>query len=503
MTNRPTTKIGSYDLLRLLAEGGMAEVWLARKIGPLGVSKLVVVKRILSHQARNRDFVDAFIDEARLTVRLQHPNIVQVLEVGQEQGRPFLALELVDGLDLDRLGHELARRGRPLPIGVAVHVAAGLLRALDYAHALSDEAGQPLHVVHRDISPPNVLLGRHGEVKLADFGIAKARGRLAKTAFGLVKGKAAYMSPEQAAGLPLDGRSDLFAVGVILWESLTGARLFDAGDDFATMRRVREAQVAAPSTKRADLDPALDAVALRLLAKNPAERYPRAKAALAVLEATDWFRRTKADDLAALVDECAGEPLAKTPLPTKSLDINEEPAAAPFEPPPRKGHRLWIAGVVALVVLLAAVGMWRGTKSPSAPASYAPNMTVEGASLIVNPGTPGAMAFWDGRPLNQVPLAWNLPFDKRSHELALLRPGYAPWRTNMSFTKTRVVDQKQILARLEGYVSIAEGEWTIAGRRFAPGEIVALPAGVYVASGGDGLMRLISVKAGQITNISL
>jgi serine/threonine protein kinase len=495
--NDAPQKIGSYTLLRLLAEGGMAEVWLARKAGPLGVSKLVVVKRILSHQARNRDFVDAFIDEARLTVRLQHPNIVQVLEVGEEQGRPFLALELVDGLDLDRLWHELARRGRPLPIGVAAHIAAGLLRALDYAHALSDEAGQPLHVVHRDISPPNILLGRHGEVKLADFGIARARGRLAKTAFGLVKGKAAYMSPEQAAGLPLDGRSDLFAVGVILWESLTGARLFDAGDDFATMRRAREAQVAAPSTKRSEIDPALDAIVLRLLAKNPADRYPRAKAAMAALEATDWFRQTKTDDLAVLVGECAGEPLSKTPPPTKSLDLNEEPAVAALEPPLSKSRRLWIAGAVALAVLLAAVGLWRWTNPPSAPASHAPNATVEGASLIVNPGTPGAMAFWDGRPLNQVPLAWNLPFDKRSHELTLLRPGYAPWRRNMSFTKTRVVDQKQTLARLEGFVSIIEGEWTIAGRRFAPGEIVALPAGSYLAERQTGEHRLVTVPVNQ------
>jgi hypothetical protein len=492
-------KIGSYTLLRLLGEGGMAEVWLARKAGSLGASKLVVVKRILPHQARNRAFVEAFIDEARLTIRLQHPNIVQVLEVGQERERPFLALELVDGLDLERLTHELSR-GRAMPLGVAAHVAAGLLRALDYAHALTDEAGQPLHLVHRDLSPPNVLLGRHGEVKLADFGIAKARGRLSKTAFGLVKGKAAYMSPEQAAGQPLDGRSDLFAVGAILWECLTGARLFDAGDDFATMRRVREGRIPAPSTRRAEVDPALDAIVLKLLARSPDERYPQAKAALLALEATDAFRATKADDVAALVVELAGDPLAKTPLPTKSLDTGEEEAvAAAVVSPWRK--RLAIGLALLVIAALAAIGVWRWPSGPREVAPLVRTAEVEGASLIVDPGTPGALAFWDGAPLDLAPLARRLPFDKQHHELKLLRPGYEPWIKSMTFSKTRVIDRKQRLVCAAGVVRAAAGDWTIAGQRLAVGDELMLPAGHYLADQPSGAPRLVLVQANQTVEL--
>ncbi len=498
MERETPRQLGAYTLLRLLGEGGMAEVWLARHAGPLGARRLVVVKRILPHQARQRTFVEAFVDEARLTCRLQHPNIVQVLEVGTDGDRPFLALELVDGLDLERLWHELARHGRRLPIGVATRIAIELLRALAYAHALADEAGQPLGVVHRDISPPNVLLGRSGEVKLADFGIARARGRLSKTAYGLVKGKAAYMSPEQAAGQSLDHRSDLFAVGVLLWESLTGHRLFDAGDDFVTMRRVRECHLEPPSSRRAEIDPALDAVVLKLLARRAEDRFANAPAAIAALEAAVGDDRGRPEELAVLVAQYTGESLARVTTPTRGLEV-EPVVAIDLHRPKSARWRRWLIGAAAVATMAAVWLLLRGP-APAPPAPVTTPVDVAAASLVIHPGTAGAVAFWDGEPLAEVPVAREIPFDNRNHQLLLLRPGFVPWQRSMSFSKSRLVDQSEHLTREAGWVVPNSDGWTIAGRNTKRGQETALPAGNYLAErAGD--FHLLTIRAGRTSHL--
>ncbi|HEY2365484.1 MAG TPA: serine/threonine-protein kinase, partial [Polyangiaceae bacterium] len=201
-----------------LATGGMAEVYLARRAGPHGFAKQVAVKRILPQLASDPDFVAMFVDEARVTGRLQHPNIVSVFDFGEEGGELFMAMEFVDGTTGARLIRAAAARSEDIPLEVSLHVALSVLRGLEYAHTALDENGKPLHLVHRDVSPGNVLIDRSGAVKLTDFGIARAAEFERRTDVGQLKGKLGYMSPEQVVGRELDARSDLFTLGIVLAE---------------------------------------------------------------------------------------------------------------------------------------------------------------------------------------------------------------------------------------------------------------------------------------------
>lgn len=492
-------RMGEYELVRLLGQGGMAEVWLARRSGPLGTHKNVVLKRVLEHQADNRKFREAFIDEARLVVRLNHPHIVSVLEIIADERRPALVLELVDGIDLERLQSAVAAAGGLLPVEVAVRIVADLLRALDYAHHLTDEAGQPLHIVHRDVSPPNVLLGCNGEVKLADFGIAKARGRLTKTAFGLLKGKASYMSPEQAGGKPLDHRSDLFSVGVVFWECLTGRPLFACGDDLATLNRVREIEAESPHLLRRDVDENLAAIVMRLLAKDPTARYPQAREALTALENNEAFRRGSVRAVADLVNEFAGESPTSVPRTTDLLDLAQADSADDeIATPPARRWRKAMAAVVALFAV-GLLGLW-WTYRPPPPRSAPPLTTLRDATLIVQPATHGAVAYWDETPLGSAPLVRDYPLDRRRHEVRLHRPGYVSLRYNFAFDKPRRIDAAQHLVRQNGTVFVSSptaDTWSIAGRTVAAGEEALLPTGAYLAQNERGETRLITVRANQ------
>lgn len=234
----PILVLGQYEVGDLIATGGMAAVYRARVAGPMGFEKPVAIKVLLDEAAQDEDTVRMFIDEARLGARLSHPNIASVLDFGEADGRFYLAMEYVDGVSLSALLKHLQRGRNPRPLDgrAALFIAQGVLRALSYAHDLKDANGRPLGVVHRDVSPQNILLDRSGAVKLCDFGIATGAHRVEKTQAGLVKGKAAFMSPEQAAGDRLDARSDLYSLGVTLVAMLGGmpssddqARGFDAG----------------------------------------------------------------------------------------------------------------------------------------------------------------------------------------------------------------------------------------------------------------------------------
>ncbi len=481
----------------------MAEVWAARKTGALGASQLAVVKRILPQHAADRAFLQAFIDEARLAVRLTHPNIVQVLEVGEADAEPYLALELVDGADLESVLIDLADRLRPMPRPAAARLAADILRALAHAHGLTDEAGQPLEVVHRDVSPPNILLSRTGVAKLADFGIAKAKGRLTKTSMRLLKGKTPYMSPEQARGETLDGRSDLFSLGAVLWECLTGIRLFESGDDLRNLDLVQHKPIPAPSTLRPDVEPDLDAVVLRLLARDRQARFASASEALAALEKTAAFRQSQSNDVTALAAETAKEPLARLRLPTAELALEEGATLRNLA----RGRRRWraVAAAAALAALLAAWAGWRWSQTvalPPAPADDKPS----GATLVVKPATTGAMFLWDGRPLGLTPLARDVAPDGKKHDAALEKPAYSSWRKSVEFKKSRTIAEKEKLTRLIGRVRAAAelpGVLTIAGRDLAAGEEMALPAGAYLARTESGKPLLVGVLPNQTTTVNL
>ncbi|HUL60951.1 MAG TPA: serine/threonine-protein kinase [Anaeromyxobacteraceae bacterium] len=262
---------GKYLLLDRVAIGGMAEVWAAtlREGAP---GRLVALKRILPTLAEDREFLTMFLDEARIVVQLQHPGIVPVLELGRQGETYYMALEYVPGVTLRALLDRERAAGRRLPVWLAAHVAWRVCDALDYAHRRRDLGGAPLHVVHRDVSPANVLLGFDGGVRVIDFGIAQAAIRTRREG-QVLRGKFGYMSPELVRGLPVDRRADVFAVGAVLHEMLTGVKLFTGESELAVLERIRNAEVAPPSATEPGVPRALDAVVLRALAREPEARW--------------------------------------------------------------------------------------------------------------------------------------------------------------------------------------------------------------------------------------
>ncbi|MES1207130.1 MAG: protein kinase, partial [Pseudomonadota bacterium] len=269
---------GRYTLLEKLAVGGMAEVFRAKIHSSHGFEKILVVKRILPHLAADPSFVAMFIDEAKLTAQLTHPKIVQILDFGDVNGQYFTALEFVDGFDALGLLRIAAQKRVRVPPPVAVFIVQEILEALDYAHNARDMEGKPMQIVHRDISPSNLFVSKRGDVKLGDFGIAHAQRRDAKTQAGTLKGKYGYMSPEQVVGRPIDARSDLFAIGVVLAELLTGRRLFSAAADLDVLLKVRDVRLDRLDKYGTDIPPALDAIVRGTLKKDPAERPQTASA---------------------------------------------------------------------------------------------------------------------------------------------------------------------------------------------------------------------------------
>lgn len=266
---------GKYELLDRIAIGGMAEVFRARLRGDGGFEKHLVIKRILPHLSQDADFVVMLIDEARIAVSLNHPNIVQIYDLGKLEGTYYIAMELIEGGDLK----VVLQRGKRLPIPHALYITIEVLKGLEYAHQKmggSKENPVPLNIIHRDISPPNILLSYEGEVKLVDFGIAKASVRLMETSAGILKGKFEYMSPEQASGLVLDHRSDLFSTAILLYEMLTGRSPFDGTSDLMVLQNVRMSRAIPPSQLNPDIPPKLEQIILKGLAREKDDRYQRA-----------------------------------------------------------------------------------------------------------------------------------------------------------------------------------------------------------------------------------
>ncbi len=284
-------RLGPYELLRRLATGGMAEVYLARRAGPHGFQKLVAVKRILPQFARDPDFVAMFVDEARVCARLGHPNIVQVFDFGEQDGELYMAMEYVDGTTAARLVRAAAGQAEDLPIDACLHITLSILRALDYAHTARDDEGKPLLLVHRDVSPGNVLIDRTGAVKLTDFGIARAAEIERRTDAGQLKGKLGYMSPEQVVGRELDARSDIFTLGIVLAEMLILRPLFSGGKELDVLLRIRDADLTAIDRATGRVPDDLRSVLFRALSRDPALRWPTAAAFAEALE--DVVRRRR------------------------------------------------------------------------------------------------------------------------------------------------------------------------------------------------------------------
>jgi eukaryotic-like serine/threonine-protein kinase len=270
------TPFGKYYLLERINVGGMAEVFRAKAFGVEGFERLVAVKRILPNIAEDKEFIRMFIEEAKLAVQLNHANIAQIFDLGVVDGSYYIALEHVHGRDLRGMFDRCRQLGDPMPVSQACFVVMKVCEGLDYAHNKRDQAGRELHLVHRDVSPQNVLVSFEGEVKLIDFGIAKAAGKGSKTQAGILKGKFGYMSPEQVRGIPIDRRSDVFSCGIVLYELLTGERLFVGESDFSTLEKVRNVEILPPSTYNRRIPDELERIVLKALAKDPEERYQNA-----------------------------------------------------------------------------------------------------------------------------------------------------------------------------------------------------------------------------------
>jgi phosphate binding protein len=402
-----STVLGGYRLIASLGRGGMAEVYLAVRSGISGFHKLTVIKRLradLEASSSAARFRALLLDEARLAARLRHPNIVQTLEVGEDRGQPFMTMEYLEGQSLGRVMKSARRADARLPTAYALRVIADVLAALDYAHTLADYDGTPLGIVHRDVSPQNVFWTYAGEIKLVDFGVAKFAQSSTQTDAGTVKGKLTYMAPEQARGESIDGRADLFAVGIMLWELVSGRRLLRAQTDAATLQRLLFGELPSLARVVPGIDPELARISARALERDRERRYQSAK------EMRDDLERVLAsgprrDELAAFVaplfaeeravvaqhirDALAGgeaivslemadlgsskgveiahtaETVADPVLPIDSPTTVAPVPNAP--PPPRRSRVVWLVAAVAAVLGVDAVVWWQ--LRPGAPAA--------------------------------------------------------------------------------------------------------------------------------------
>lgn len=270
-------RLGSYNIIQMLAAGGMAEIFLAKKIGPGGFEKRVVIKRITKKLLGDSEVLSMFLDEARVQALLDHPNIVQIYELGEEKGSYYIAMEFVPGATLRWVIDNAVAAGRPVPLRHALRIISDVLAGLHYAHERRDARGRNIGLIHRDISPVNVLVSRAGVAKVCDFGVAKSKLQSVMTRVGIVKGKFRYMSPEQISGAPIDRRTDIFAVGIVLFEILAGRRLFDQQPEEAVAAVIRSGKYPSVLEFRPNLPPVVDRILKTALALKPERRFQSAK----------------------------------------------------------------------------------------------------------------------------------------------------------------------------------------------------------------------------------
>jgi len=443
--DKDRTQFGKYTLVERLGRGGMADVWKAKISGPAGFQRTLVIKRILPH----------LVAEARLSARLNHANIVQVFELGDVDGEFYLAMEYVRGRDLVNVVRAQLMKGLPPP-GMGAFVVRELCRALAYAHSLTDDNGQPLKLIHRDVSPSNVMISFDGAVKLLDFGIAKALAEVNenRTVTGTLKGKFGYMSPEQVEGKEVDHRSDLFAAGVVMHEVLTGKRLFKGGSDLQTIAMVRDARVEPPSLINPAVPRELDDICLKALARVPDDRWQGCDEMAVALDEVVHALKWGPERLASMQrDLFPDEPSHSNvvhigPLaPTAVAARNELTVGALRRHDWRR--RAFIAaaalGLFGLVWLVAAKTMHRSeyaaatAKPPvlipvSTPLAPPPPVLPATVTVRVVTTPPGADVYLDSErdPRGKTPLALTMPRSSQNLRLVMKLRGYEPQTSDLT-----------------------------------------------------------------------
>jgi serine/threonine protein kinase len=448
---------GRYRLLDKIASGGMADIFRGVAVGAQGFERVVAIKRIREEAAQVADIGEMFADEARVSALLEHPNIVQVYDFGSVDGNYYIAMEYLRGRNLDEVLRALRAVGERLPPALAVFIAGEVARGLAYAHAFRDNRGRRLDIIHRDISPANVMLLHAGAVKLLDFGIARVTSELrmaiTRGRGGALKGKSPYVSPEQIVGDDVDARSDIFALGAVLWETLTGQRLFKGDSDLDTMDAVMHGEIRRPSELVPGLPSALDHIVLTALARDVRHRYDTAEQMAADLEAVMRSLPSRHGDLPALLHRFWGSPPSQPqarpvsiPVPdpfdpregnTRPLRPDESPALPPRRPSaftllaeerpaPAFSKRWAIGGLGAAILAVVLVVGWlapsRRAPAPMVPAGAMGPVVTPMPAPVAAPELPAASA---ARPVVAVP--------RRPRKLALANPVRA--RKNVGRTR--------------------------------------------------------------------
>ena len=388
---------GKYYLVDRIAVGGMAEIFKAKTFAQAGFEKLLVIKRILTRHTVKEEFVAMFIDEAKITAKLQHPNIVHTYDFGILQGNAYIAMECVEGKDTKQLLSKLSRRRKHLPEEFAVFIAHQMLTGLEHAHDRVDNEGVELRVVHRDISPANILVSYEGEVKVADFGIAKARSEAEDTKDGVLKGKFEYMSPLQAQGKKVDHRTDIFSTGIVLWEMLTGRRLFKTDSDLATLEKIKAGRYPPPSALNPRICDRLDSIVTKALAVRESDRYQTAREFADALESylypstPNSVQRSLRNFMKRIFSmERSSERDALTAGSLVAADLHAQPETFSLLDDwdedltlskPKSSLGLW--GIVAGLLAVGGITFWTSSDSP-APHTPPPP-TVASMTLHIEP----------------------------------------------------------------------------------------------------------------------
>ncbi len=378
---------GRYVLFDFIGRGGMAEIYLAREKTEIGATRLCVVKQILPELASDPKFSDMLVHEAKLAARLSHANVVQVLDLGREDGRLFIAMEYVEGFDLNDLFRRCSNAKIPLPFALAVHVVREALKGLDYAHRRTDDTGHPLGLVHRDVSPSNLLVSFEGEVKVCDFGIAHANdaiaGEVPQELEDVVKGKAGYMSPEHARGEPIDARADVFAAGIVLWELAAGRRLYRVADGAGSLlEQARRAQVPELLTAGLPAEEHLHRIVAKALSVDREARYPSAAAMHRELD--DYAARAKLMTSPLKLGDWLTEAFGSDIVAQRRT---RERAAAALE----RGSPLVLQAVAAPAPTSSAVAFAGDDLGPSTPRHASAAVTSRGRRIAVTLATIAAV----------------------------------------------------------------------------------------------------------------
>jgi serine/threonine-protein kinase len=373
--------IDRYELVAEIASGGMATVFLARLSGVGGFQRFVAIKRLHPHLAHDPEFVQMFLDEARLAAGIHHPNVVPILEVGASDRGYYLVMEYIEGDTLGRLLARSATMRRPFPLTIGLRVIVDMLAGLHAAHELRDDRGQLTDLVHRDVSPQNILVGLDGVSRISDFGVARAESRSSSTRAGQLKGKIAYMAPEQAAGTAIDRRADVFAAGIVLWEVLSGRRLFKAENEVATLGRVLSDKIDSPRVHTPNLPTPLVHVVMKALERDPEQRFANCAQFAEALERaaspSALVRLARPRDVAAFVAEIIGNEIEQQREAVRGWLARSEPSRTSRPLPPAVPGRRTTESAGAMAMpraeeITAVDGKARTSALPPAPAARRP-----------------------------------------------------------------------------------------------------------------------------------